>query len=282
MNQPNLFKYVGGKYKIASNIIQMFPTHHCYVDVFGGAGNVLIQKPPSKIEIFNDLNSDIYNLFKILQTRYNEFIQRIKYVIYSRELYKEYVEKLKSETDMFERAVMWYVVACQSFGGRHSTAWGISKTKNEAASWMNKINQLDTIVNRIKRVHIENHDFDYILSTYDGTNTFFYLDPPYLPETRKSKKFYVHEMSLDDHKRMLDTISNVKAKVMLSGYPSQLYDELDWVRHDINVNCDVVGRTRASQIQGSGIIKEKHQRVECVYMNYSNEGDMFDEISELF
>ena len=247
----------------------MFPDHHCYVDVFGGAGNVLIQKPASKVEVFNDINSDIYNLFKTLQDRPDDFYYLISHTPYSRECFYDYKEKLKHETDELERAVMWYAIACQSFGGNHGSAWGTGKTKNYASTFKKRVGTLDVVIDRLRSVIIENNDFDVVLDAYDGKDTFFYLDPPYLPETRKPGKCYKHEMSYEDHERLINKISTIDAKVMLSGYRSDLYDSLNWEMYELDTYCHVVAKTRKTKIQGEGVIHKNHKRVECVYINYT-------------
>lgn len=253
---------------MAPKLIPMFPHHKCYVEVFGGAGNILLQKPTSKVEVFNDIDSDIYNLFRVLREDFDEFHRRVKYTPHSRETYHDFVKQLETETDSVKRAAMWYSVACQSFSGIHGKSWSFAKVKNHAVKLKNKINRLPEIVGRLREVQIENRDFESILDTYDGTDTFFYLDPPYVLETR-SAGGYANEMTTQDHQRLVSILNGIKGKAMLSGYHHAVYDALDgWHRHDIEVLAHSVGRSRVSGLQGEDNAKEKTKRTESVYTNF--------------
>lgn len=256
---PNFFGYFGGKYYYAKHLIPMFPEHNCYVEVFGGAGNVLIQKPISKLEVFNDINSDIVNLFRVLRNDYDAFIAQIENIPYSREEYYYFRERLETETNELQRAVMWFCAANMSFSGVFGGGWGFSKTKNHANAFKNKAERLHEIRDRLRCVLIENEDFEFMLESYDTEDTFFYLDPPYVPETRKSSNVYAHEMSYEDHEKLIDILKNIKGKVMLSGYANDLYDTLGWKTDSFDtVAHSVIGRTG-----------ETHpRRTEVVWMNY--------------
>ena len=267
MKQPNFFKYLGGKYRLAKKLIPLFPEHVCFVDVFGGAGNITLQKPPSKIEVFNDINSDIHNLFKVLRDNLDEFNRLVWHSPYSRETFNEYLNDLETETNKTKRAAMWYCVAYMSFGGMHGGSWGFSKLRDGARAAKNKIDRLPEIADRLREVQIENRDFSFILDTYDGKDTFFYLDPPYVPETRRSVGEYANEMTLQDHERLIDMLRNVKGKVMLSGYANTLYDTLGWQKKTFDSVVHAAAKTRSTGLQGSKI-KMTQKRTEVVWMNY--------------
>ena len=263
----SFFPYFGGKYYLAPKIISLFPTHGCYVEVFGGGGNVLFQKPPSKVEIFNDLNSDIYNLFKVLREQFDAFERELNFTPYSREIYDEYREQLKVETDSFRRAVMWYVIAVQSFGGKVGHGWGFSLVRDPASEFRSLKSKLLLVADRLLDVVLENRDFEYVLKHYDSENSFFYLDPPYVPDTRRGGR-YLEEMTLDDHERLVEMLKIVKGKVMLSGYKHSLYESLGWKRFDFETICQAVGRTTVSNLKGEGTIRKNQKRVESVWINY--------------
>ena len=262
---PNFFKYMGGKYKYTNHLIERFPEHQCYVEVFGGAGNVLIQKPPTKVEIFNDINSDIVNLFRVLRNDYDAFIAQIENVPYSREEYHAFKEQLKTETESIQRAVMWYAVACMSFAGKHGNSWGFGIVDSIATQFKNKVSRLHEIRDRLRSVQIENKDFEFILKHYDSKDTFFYLDPPYLPETRVSTNDYTHEMTYEDHEKLLDILKGIKGKVMLSGYPNVLYDTLQWNAYSFDTLAWSKGVTKVSKT------RERAKRTEVIYMNYEHD-----------
>ena len=253
---------------MAPKLIPMFPKHTCYVEVFGGAGNILLQKPTSKVEVFNDIDSDIYNLFRVLREDFDEFHRLVKYTPYSRETYHDFVKQLETETDSVKRAAMWYSVACQSFSGIHGSSWGFGKIRSHAGNYKNKVDRLPEIVGRLREVNIENRDFKFILDAYDGTDTFFYLDPPYVLETRIAGG-YANEMTTQDHQRLVSILNGIKGKAMLSGYQHSVYDALDgWHRHEIETFAWSSGRTRVSGLQGEDTAKEKTKRTESVYTNF--------------
>ena len=198
MSKPSLFRYMGGKYYLADNLIPLFPEHACYVEVFGGAANVLLQKPPSKVEVYNDIDRNVYNLFKVLREYPKEFQREVLLTPYHRDVYYEYRELLETEKNTFKRAVYFYTVANASFGGIFGKSWGFSIKKNHAKYLFKKNLRLETIIHRLQEVQIENRDFEIIFKNYDSPDTFFYLDPPYVPETRGEGK-YVYEMTLECH-----------------------------------------------------------------------------------
>ena len=116
-------------------------------------------------------------------------------------------------------------------------------------------------------MQIENLGRNDVLERYDRKETFFYLDPPYVHSTRRAGG-YDHEMTDCDHRNLVDTLKNLKGKVLLSGYANEIYDTLGWRRMDYNVVSHAAGRVRASGLQGVGTSKEKQKRVESLWLNY--------------
>ena len=251
---PNFFMYFGGKYKHAQKLIERFPEHQCYVDVFGGAGNVLIQKKPSHIEIFNDIDSDIVNLFRQVRDNSEAFIRKVSLVPHSREETYCFRERLKTETDTLQRAVMFWSTLNQAFSGT-PRGWSFSKVAPTAKQLKNKIEKIHLITERLRNVSLEKKDFAYILERYDTEETFFYCDPPYLISTReKSKRNYRNEMSTAEHQHLLNILKDIKGKAMISGYKNDLYDSLGWRTYQFEVK-QTTDRTPTT-------------RIETVYMNY--------------
>ena len=255
MKAPCFFSYFGGKYRLASKLIALFPSHHCYVDVFGGAGNLLIQKPPSPVEVFNDIHSDIVNLFYQLRENSDAFLHKASLVPHSREDVYRFRDKIKTETDPLNRAVMYWSILNQSFSGT-PRGWKFSKKMSIAKGLKRKTEKIYPLVDRLRDVSFENKDFAFILERYDAQDTFFYCDPPYLLEVReKSKNGYAAEMTTEDHHRLVDVLRDIQGKVMLSGYENNFYNELGWEKKTFETKqtADRHSRTR---------------RTECVWMNY--------------
>ena len=252
MKNRTFFPYFGGKALLAKDLIPLFPEHHCYVEVFGGAGNVLLQKHPSKVEIYNDINTDVVNLFRQVRDNRDAFVEKVKLYPASRSEFHEHIATLAdTDLDPLDRAVLWYIVAQQSFSGHWGSSWTVGSRRNHAAIFKQKVEDLPLITDRLRGVKIEHKDYQFIIDTYDKDDTLFYLDPPYLPETRSAGE-YKHEMSRDDHEYLLFLLRSIKGKFVLSGYPNELYDAEGWHTKEFETVCWAAGKTRAIGLQGEG------------------------------
>lgn len=245
---------------MVEKLLKLIPKHHTYVEVFGGGARLLFAKPPSPVEVYNDIDSGLINFFRILRDpgKFQRFYRLVSLTPYSREEYNFCRDTWEQCEDDVERAYRWFVVARMSFGGRFGAGWcfnliessrGMSKA---CSSWLSTIEMLPQIHARIMRVQIEHKDFRELIPLYDMPETLFYMDPPYIPQTRRSGK-YKHEMTIDDHRELVDIVLKVKGMVMLSGYRHQIYEPLEqsgWIRHDYETVCSAAGRTRGSGILG--------------------------------
>jgi DNA adenine methylase len=233
VNRPAL-RYFGGKFRLAPWIIGFFPEHLTYVEPFGGGGSVLLCKEPSYNEVYNDLDSELVNFFRVLRERTEEFIQAVQLTPYSREEQHLAFDPTDGVDD-FERARRLYVRSWQSHGGGRTqwrTGWRYEKRDKRGTrvidDW-NKVKHLEAVVNRLKNVQIENDDATRVIKRFDTPQTLFYLDPPYLPSTRSirwRKKAYAVEMTEEEHVAFIETIKNVQGMVVISGKPSKLYEEM--------------------------------------------------------
>ena len=266
-NKPVLLCYFGGKYRLAPKLIPLFPQHDCYVEVFGGAAHVLLQKTRSPVEVYNDIDSNIYTLFKVLRNEkaFEKFYEMCQLTPYSREQVIECRRLLFSDEPLSEVEQAWcfYVAIKQGFSGmisKNDTRWSFTPRQNKGKRFKNSINNLPLIVDRLRDVQVENRDFEFVLTTYDSPDTFFYLDPPYLPEVRRCDG-YLNEMSYEDHERLVDILKNVQGKVMLSGYPNDLYGALGWQTKTF----DTVSWSSNSRTLDKGT---RDSRVEQIWYNY--------------
>jgi DNA adenine methylase len=245
------------------------------VEAFGGGGSMLLAKEPSPVEVYNDADADLVNFFRVLRDPhlFPDFYNKAWLSPYSREETEFCKRHLHDDPDPVERARRFFVLARFSFAGIPGNSFGLNVTSSsrgmveKVSAYRNVLCAIPLIADRLSRVEIECRDFRSILTTYDTEHTFFYLDPPYLPETRKSGK-YRCEMTEEDHEDLVKLLQCIKGKVMLSGYPSELYDSLGWTRTNWDVTCRAAGRTRASGLQGEGHVKSNQKRTECVWMNY--------------
>jgi DNA adenine methylase len=219
---------------MAKDIIEIFPEHKLYVEVFGGAAHILFRKLPSQIEVYNDIDSGLYLFFNILRNyeKANKLKNMLDVTPYSRQEFYHCRDSWRKETDEIEKARMWYVCAMQSFSSNFQT-WSFSKTESRrgmsqaVSQFLGKIEKdIPEAINRLKTVQIENMDYKELLKKYDGVNTLFYLDPPYVHETRKMTYEYEHEINQDEHVKLVDILLNTKAKCVLSGYDHPVYNRL--------------------------------------------------------
>jgi len=231
MNKNKILSWYGGKYRIAKDIIQHFPEHKIYCEVFGGAAHVLFQKHPSQVEVYNDINFDLVNLFKVLRDKekLEKLVEQLKYTPVARSEYIFCRDNYKNAADEIERARRFYTKIMQSYAGKQDS-WGfvINSTNNNMAStcnrWINNIKELKSAIERFRRVQIENMDFEDCIKRFDTIDTLFYLDPPYVTHMRVDKNVYEHEMADIDHERLIDILKSVKGKFILSGYDNTLYN----------------------------------------------------------
>lgn len=235
VDRPAL-KYFGGKFRMARWVIDKLPTHELYVEPFGGAMSILLRKKPAPLEVYNDLDGDVVNFFKILRERPDELIEQISLTPFSREEQKNSIEPCE---DPLERARRLYVRCWQSYGGgrqRAITGWRYQTNNRRGTSviedW-NKYDHLTQIVDRLKEVQIENDDSFNVIKRFDGKKTLFYCDPPYVPD-KLNKQWrdtaYQYAFTHEQHIRLCHTLNDIEGMAILSGYDNELYRDLlsDW------------------------------------------------------
>lgn len=179
------FPYPGGKTSYVDEIVQYFQEHRRYVEPFGGSAAVLLNKPRSYIEVFNDINQDIVHFFKVLRDRREELQEWLRHCPYSRDLHEQWArEHFDGERpdDEVERAGRWFYLRYTQYGGKVDRFSGFKTSikRNEARSLRGAIQHLDQVVDRLQEVTIENQDYRQVVERYDRPDTLFYFDPPYV------------------------------------------------------------------------------------------------------
>ena len=264
------FPWYGGKSYIAKAIASLFPRHHTYVEVFGGAASVLFAKRPSPVEVYNDIDSGIVNFFRVL--RDPDKADRLQTLLYltpwSREEFYRCRDEWQLQDDPIERARMWFVVACQSFSGTFGESWSFSVSSSsrgmveQCSKWLSRIDLLPYFCARLQMVQIENRDFRELVPMYDTADTLFYLDPPYVQSTRTAHNDgYVHDMYDDDHADLVELLLSVKGMCVLSGYQNDLYaplEESGWTRIELPQHL----RSAKKRLGDS-----RDMRTECVWLS---------------
>jgi DNA adenine methylase len=244
MTEPTrpVLRWHGGKWLLAPWIIAQFPPHRTYVEPFGGAASVLLRKPRAYGEIYNDLDDDVVNLFRVLQDRMlaSELRRRLDLTPFAR---KEFEASWSDAFDAIERARFLIARSFMGFGshahsdmrhGHKTTGFRASSSRSgttPAQDWVNYPDALDAIVERMQGVIIESRPALQVIASHDRFDTLHYVDPPYLAETRgrgnkhDAKHQYRHELSRAEHADLLEALGGLKGMVVLSGYPDPLYDE---------------------------------------------------------
>lgn len=229
-------RYHGGKFRLAPWIISYFPEHTHYVEPYGGAMSVLLKKEPSFIETYNDLNQQVVTFFKVLRERRDELLTQIGFTPYSRQ---EFKLAQTPAADELETARCVYILACQGRGRAGVVEPGgwrfMVKNTRGTTPAMDFANyfHLFEISQRLQTVQLENDDALKVIMRYDSSATLFYVDPPYVQETRCQRgtaSAYHFEMTDNDHRHLAEVLHTVQGKVVLSGYDCALYRELygDW------------------------------------------------------
>lgn len=224
-----IVRYHGGKWLLAPWIIEHFPPHRCYVEPFGGGGSVLLRKGRSYAEVYNDLDGEIVNLFRVTRDRGEELRRVLELTPFSR---VDVRESYEPSSDPVEQARRTVVRSFMGFGSNsHNKNTGFRSNSNRSGTspahdWRNYPGCLGAIIERLRGVVIENKDAVAVMQTHDAETTLHYVDPPYVASTRDKGGDYRHEMTDDQHRQLAAALSQLKGAVIVSGYPSPLYDEL--------------------------------------------------------
>lgn len=236
-----MMRYHGGKWKLAEWIISNFPSHRIYVEPFGGGGSVLLRKPRTYAEIYNDLDGEVVNVFRMARDRGEELKAQLFLTPFSREEFDLSYEDTPDPLEMARRTIM------RSFMGFGSNAVSAKNGKTgfransnrsgttPARDWKNYAECFDQLIDRLRGVIIENRDAMEVMAAHDSPDTLHYVDPPYVFATRADPRHgYLFEMSDDEHRELAEFLKTLKGYVVLSGYPGELYSELfrDWKRDD--------------------------------------------------
>ncbi|MBE9008849.1 DNA adenine methylase [Pseudanabaenaceae cyanobacterium LEGE 13415] len=265
MGKVIAFGWYGGKFNHLNWLLPLLPeaTHYC--EPFAGSAAVLLNRPPSPVETYNDIDGEVVNFFRVLRDQQEELIQAIGLTPFSREELRIAAEESIENLTELERARRFFVRARQVRTGLAQTAsvgrWAHCKLTSRAgmagavSRWLGSVEGLSEIVQRLLRVQIENTSAVEVIQRYDSEETLFYCDPPYPHDSRGDANAYRYEMSDRDHEALAETLRSVKGKVALSGYHCSLLDKLykDW-------NCVDAPSKQCMSV--------KQPRIEVLWTNY--------------
>jgi DNA adenine methylase len=274
------FQYFGGKGNMLTKLLPLLPPHKVYVEPFCGAASLFFAKPPSPVEVLNDLNEDVVNVFRVLQNKetHEELRFRLMYTPYARAEFVRAIEMLKQkDLTPVDRAWAFMVKQNMGFsGGIRANAgdWSRAFTSNQGCadvcnSWLMRLSMLDAWRWRLMTVQIDCRDALEVIRYWDSPDTLFYVDPPYVAETRKTLDAYAYEMTADQHKELVESLLGIKGKAVVSGYEHPLYSpfaQSGWKVHKFHTACHAAGRIRQNGLQGDGSALAKVPRTEVVWV----------------
>ncbi len=262
----SLVHWAGGKGRQLNDLLPLIPVTKIYCEPFGGGAAVLLNRPRSEIEVYNDLDGQIVNLFDVLRgaDSYSEFRRQVALGPYSRSHYLRCLH-FDEVSDPVDRAVQFYTVLNQAVSGKRLAGpgdWSRNRTVNNAEKWFERQHTLVAVHRRIQHVQIESRDAIQILKEWDTPDTTFYCDPPYILDTRGANKYYAVEPGDGYHVDLVDCLLQVQGAVDLSGYHHPIYNRLV----DCGWYVDTYGQTTTMDVEQSkkGLTRE---RVEVVYRN---------------
>lgn len=253
-----LVHYHGGKWRLAPWIVSQMPEHRVYVEPFGGGASVLLHKSRSHAEIYNDLDGEVVNLFRVARDRGAELRQRLVLTPFSR---AEFQRSYEESDDPIEQARRTIIRSFQGVGSGAATGRKTGFRANSNGSnttgandWRHYPEALAAIIERLRGVVIEQRPACEVMKRQDSRGALHYVDPPYVHSTRMPKgrgsgkpKVYRFEMSDEEHRELADVLHRLKGGVILSGYHCPLYDELygGWRRVE-----------KSSRVDGGGLRTE--------------------------
>lgn len=264
MNSP--IKYFGGKGTMFKNILEHFPNqseYDIYIEPFGGSFSIGLKKEPFGTEIYNDLEKNVFSLYKVLSTPdlFLKFKEKCDLILYNDDLRKEFKQHLKNEDlDIVDRAFYFFYVNRTSHNGIGGFSMNtvIRRSMSKSVSdFLSSIDRLPELHNRLSKVIVSNIDGIELIKRYDNPRTFIYCDPPYEQSTRTNVRYTV-DMNRSEHELFLDTVTQSVSKILISGYDNPLYDillENGFRKHQFEVNT----------ISGNF---ERKTKIETLWMNY--------------
>jgi DNA adenine methylase len=226
--RPIAFGWYGGKYSHLDWLLPLLPDAHHYCEPFGGSAAVLINRTPSPVETYNDLDGEVVNFFRVLREQREELVEAIALTPFSRAEFERAIAALPAGVSAVERARRFYIRARQVRTGLAQTAspgrWAHCTLTTRAgmagavSRWLGAVEHLPDIAQRLLRVQFENAPAEDVIRRYDSRDTLFYCDPPYPHQSRGDSRAYGHEMTDEAHRSLAAVLRACKGRVAISGY----------------------------------------------------------------
>lgn len=279
--------WFGGKGLLVSKLVRLLPeSWDTYVEPFVGGGALFFRLPRAGVEVINDADGALVGVYRALQDpeAFRKFSELARFTPYSRRLWAWCGAHWAEQVGLAERGWAWWVFVRQSFGAMVGRGWGTVVTsgswgrgaRSAGETWLPVVQRLPKVHERLQGVVIENGDGVEVArrwATHAGV--LLYCDPPYVPETRRAGG-YTHEMSIEDHERLLEVLLESPARIMVSGYDNDLYrclDEAGWNRVEVPAVCHAAGYPRVRKVRGKGSGRRHSPRLEVIWRNYRRVGE---------
>jgi DNA adenine methylase len=259
---------MGGKHYLLKTLLKIIPPHRIYVEPFGGSAKLLLNKEPSRIEVYNDYDKHIANLFYVVVFKFEEFYEKISRSVYSRAISNQITEEIKkteiTELGDVDLAVRTYIKLQTSMLGQlKSTSFKISFEDRKPVEYSTSIERLKIIHERLKNVTIECTDFKKIIKSYkDIEDAFIFIDPPYFGV----EHYYNVKFTLEDHKALLELLKDAKAKWLLAGFDNELYNTE--LKDFYKIDTLSYMPTRVSKGSKNSTTNKKQAPKEVLWSNY--------------
>lgn len=278
-----LLKWPGGKGNLLGDLLPLIPYDEVFVDVFGGGGSVLLNRHSSPTEVYNDLDGNLVNLFRVMQHPQHcvELERRLRSTLYSKAEFVKAIAIIRGDaapSDDIERAWAMFVNMNQSVVGRVIRTQGnwaraaisVSGESAVIAGWKSIIRRMPQIYDRLSKVMVEDRDALECVQYWDGPDTVLYVDPPYVHDTRVESTYYAHEMTDEQHELLIAALIAAQGQVVVSGYDHPIYNRLDekgWHRVQIKTVTHMTASQRSGGEGWDRKSKPRGERTEVIWLN---------------
>lgn len=211
MAQP-IIPWIGGKRRLADILLPRFPAHKTYIEVFAGGAALYFMRPPAEVEVINDINGELVNLYRVVQNHLEEFVRQFKWALSSREVFQWLKETPTRTLTDIQRAARFYYLQQSCFGGKvESQTFGTATTAPPGLNLLRLEESLSAAHLRLASAYIENLEWHNCIERYDREHSFFYLDPPYW-ETEG----YGVPFPFSEYERMAQLLRRIKGRAIVS------------------------------------------------------------------
>lgn len=239
-----IIPWIGGKRRLADLLLSRFPAHSCYVELFAGGAALYFMRPPADVEIINDINGELVNLYRVVKHHLEEFVRQFKWVLSSRAVFKWLQDTPPETLTDIQRAARFYYLQHQAFGGKVSgQTWGTATT-TPPVNLLRIEEDLSAAHLRLSSAYIEQLDWGECVQRYDRPHTLFYADPPYW-----QTEGYGVDFAFDQYERMAELMRGLQGKMLVSinDHPDirRVFEGFDMETLDIQYTVGGGGRQAA-------------------------------------